>query len=74
MDNLFQVTTASRKRLALRMAFLVFTVQLAAAYLSYFFARTFWKLGLHPMHDELLVADHCEADLTASYQINNCSV
>uniref|UniRef100_A0A0R3RNF3 Aquaporin n=1 Tax=Elaeophora elaphi TaxID=1147741 RepID=A0A0R3RNF3_9BILA len=59
------VTTASRKRLALRTAILVFGVQLAAAYLSYFFARTFWKLGLHPMHDELLTADHCEADLTA---------
>ncbi|KAL4003388.1 putative integral membrane protein [Acanthocheilonema viteae] len=60
------VTTASRKRLALRTAFLVFGVQLAAAYLSYFFARTFWKLRLHPMHDQLLIVDHCEADLTAT--------
>ncbi|CAG9530974.1 unnamed protein product [Cercopithifilaria johnstoni] len=60
------ITTASRKRLALRTAFLVFGVQLAAAYLSYFFARTFWKLHLHPMHDELLIADHCEADLTVA--------
>ncbi|VIO91884.1 Uncharacterized protein BM_BM4853 [Brugia malayi] len=68
------ITTASRKRLALRTAFLVFAVQLVAAYLSYFFARTFWKLGLHPMHNELLIADHCEADLTASYQANNCPV
>ncbi|VDM93127.1 unnamed protein product, partial [Litomosoides sigmodontis] len=50
------VTTASRKRLALRTAFLVFGVQLTAAYLSYFFARAFWKLRLHPMHDNLLVA------------------
>ncbi|KAM3723032.1 Aquaporin-11 [Dirofilaria immitis] len=60
------VTTASRKRLALRTAFLVFVVQLSAAYLSYCFARTFWKFGLHPMHNELLIEAHCEADLTAT--------
>ncbi|MCP9258266.1 putative aquaporin-10 [Dirofilaria immitis] len=65
---LLEVTTASRKRLALRTAFLVFVVQLSAAYLSYCFARTFWKFGLHPMHNELLIEAHCEADLTASYQ------
>ncbi|EFO21595.1 hypothetical protein LOAG_06890 [Loa loa] len=65
------VTTASRKRLALRMAFMVFAVQLIAAYLSYFFARIFWKLGLHPLHDKLLIADHCEADLTATLTIGS---
>ncbi|VDN40525.1 unnamed protein product [Gongylonema pulchrum] len=45
---------------------MVFSTQLAAAYLSYFFARSFWKMGLHRKHNELLNADHCEADLTAT--------
>ncbi|VDK87806.1 unnamed protein product [Onchocerca ochengi] len=65
------ITTASRKRLALRTALSVFTVQLAAAYLSYFFARTFWKLGLHPAHNKLLTAKHCEADLTVALTVGS---
>ncbi|MFH4979020.1 hypothetical protein AB6A40_005729 [Gnathostoma spinigerum] len=60
------VITATRKRSILRRAALVFIVQLFAAYLSYFLARTFWKLGVHPKHVELLNEQHCHADLNVA--------
>ncbi|KAK6739965.1 hypothetical protein RB195_008441 [Necator americanus] len=58
------VTSCYRRSKAVRRAVAVFVTQMAAAYLSYFLARSFWKLGIHPVHSELLAAEHCTADLT----------
>ncbi|KAK0414510.1 hypothetical protein QR680_011470 [Steinernema hermaphroditum] len=60
------VTSCVRGHKALKWIVSVFTAQLAAAYLSFYLARTFWRLGVHPLHTELLEADHCDADLTVA--------
>uniref|UniRef100_A0A0M3I310 Aquaporin n=1 Tax=Ascaris lumbricoides TaxID=6252 RepID=A0A0M3I310_ASCLU len=60
------VTSATRKRSLVRRAVTVFVTQLAAAYLSYFLAKIFWRLRLNRKHAELLISDHCEADLTVA--------
>jgi hypothetical protein len=60
------ITRASRRRTAIVRTVFVFCAQLAAAYLSYFVARMFWRIGMHSRHIELLHADHCESDLTVS--------
>ncbi|VDN04343.1 unnamed protein product [Thelazia callipaeda] len=63
------VITASRKRSTLNRMFIIFVVQLSAAYLSHFLARTFWRFNLHHAHNELLNADYCEADLTVALTV-----
>ncbi|CAD6188170.1 unnamed protein product [Caenorhabditis auriculariae] len=60
------VTSCYRKSKAIRRAVYVFLVELAAAYASYFLARSFWKLGVHPVHEELLHQDTCTSDLTVA--------
>lgn len=47
-------------------AFTFFIAELAAGFSAYFMARTFWKLGIHQKHLELLHLDRCDADLTVS--------
>ncbi|PAV85050.1 hypothetical protein WR25_04491 [Diploscapter pachys] len=63
------VTCCYRKSKAVRRAVYVFLAQLSAAYLSYYFARSFWKLGLHPLHSELLEENECSTDLTVALTV-----
>lgn len=49
----------------------MFLVQLTAAWLSYFVARLFWKVGVHPIHTELLDQDSCTSDLTVCFKENS---
>ncbi|TKR75855.1 hypothetical protein L596_017090 [Steinernema carpocapsae] len=60
------ITSCVRGHKALKWIVSVFAAQLVAAYLSFYLARGFWRLGIHPMHTELLEADHCDADLTVA--------
>ncbi|CAB3410837.1 unnamed protein product [Caenorhabditis bovis] len=60
------VTNCYRKSKAIRRGIYVFLTQLAAAYLSYFIARCFWRLGIHPIHEELLNQSTCTSDLTVA--------
>uniref|UniRef100_A0A1I7ZH76 Aquaporin n=1 Tax=Steinernema glaseri TaxID=37863 RepID=A0A1I7ZH76_9BILA len=60
------VTSCVRGHKALKWIVSVFAAQFAAAYVSFYLARTFWRLGVHPLHTELLEADHCDADLTVT--------
>ncbi|VDM75939.1 unnamed protein product [Strongylus vulgaris] len=69
------VTSCYRRSKAIRRAVYVFLTQMLAAYLSFFLARTFWKLGIHPVHSELLAVEHCTADLTShSSFLNSISI
>jgi len=60
------VTSATRKKKAFKRLILVFLTQLAAAYASYFLARTFWKLGVHKKHLHLLHEKSCHSDLSVA--------
>ncbi|XGW18532.1 hypothetical protein V3C99_002833 [Haemonchus contortus] len=58
------VTSCYRRSKAFRRAIYVLLTQLLAGYLSFHLARAFWRLNIHPVHAELLAAEHCSADLT----------
>ncbi|VDO55305.1 unnamed protein product [Haemonchus placei] len=58
------VTSCYRRSKAFRRAIYVLLTQMLAGYLSFHLARAFWRLNIHPVHAELLAAEHCTADLT----------
>uniref|UniRef100_A0A1I7X2P7 Aquaporin n=1 Tax=Heterorhabditis bacteriophora TaxID=37862 RepID=A0A1I7X2P7_HETBA len=60
------VTSCCRQSKIIRRAIYVFLTQLAAAYVSFFLAQSFWKIGVHPLHFDLLQNEHCTADLTVA--------
>ncbi|CAI4230317.1 unnamed protein product [Auanema sp. JU1783] len=60
------ITSCYRKWKFIKRVVYVFIVQFAAAYLSYFLARTFWRLHIHKVHIELLEQRSCTADLTVA--------
>ncbi|VDL65321.1 unnamed protein product [Nippostrongylus brasiliensis] len=68
-ESPFQVTSCYRRSKAIRRAIYVFLTQMLGAYCSFFLARAFWKLRIHPLHDELLSEQHCSADLTTAVTI-----
>ncbi|KAE9418096.1 hypothetical protein Angca_002523 [Angiostrongylus cantonensis] len=70
---LFPVTSCYRRSKAIRRAIYLFLTQMSAAYISFFIARSFWRLGIHPIHLELLAAEHCTADLTTAVT-NGCLI
>ncbi|VDD86899.1 unnamed protein product [Enterobius vermicularis] len=59
----------NKKPNRMQRAFTFFIAELAAGFSAYFMARTFWKLGIHQKHLELLHLDRCDADLTVAILI-----
>uniref|UniRef100_A0A914UJL2 Iron-binding zinc finger CDGSH type domain-containing protein n=1 Tax=Plectus sambesii TaxID=2011161 RepID=A0A914UJL2_9BILA len=56
----------ARRRMTSLRFLLTFCVQMVGAYVSYFVALNFWKLGIHTQHLEMLEEKTCSSDLTVT--------